>query len=661
MLDSLAVFLLAAMAVIVGRWALEAAGTVLARGHRKLLAELGGTVAVAAFVLVLLCLALLSAGFIWQGWSGLGLRFAVLMSSSVGQQALFGALAGLVIIEGFRHLSHHQTEKGGAADHAVQTAKNTGAIALVAVLFVLCVLFSEPRTLRAVQSLNFGPAKLDFAQIAAAVRTQPLQVATGPSSEAGVNPPRLTVLLSLAGRGPSGGSGSPNPPLTPYSMIEADREALRILDGATQEEIANYAKAQQAFLASFGPLFTCVGEYLRISTDRRGLLLESAEISQGLAIVSRAIQWVEFAARRQAQFPGSGTDPDAVRALENRFGELVGNDLWRNVDRVVTSVSAHAAFVRGAAQLWPSPQGGVTRVASASFTPSAGEQGGCPENRGLATDGLLRPKGDPAPYAAIATANMMAALGDHVAALRTMLDWIKDWNEGGSGVRWPLLRAYVELAKLGRDLRPEAPASAAMLPALRAGLDGFFTHTAMRSHEDWRHKPGERRPACNDASNASVSPQMRDFFFGYSFLLFKFVDTLHDVRDLDESFGEEDLLRVRFLEEFDTQCLKAILRGSLDSGTLHLLNQFTVARAKVLYASRAERLGRITRARARELREEARLTAEETLNWFRRRRLALEPAVEARISYAIQHLNWHPNRSIALQAQALLDEVRTAD
>jgi hypothetical protein len=221
-------------------------------------------------------------------------------------QLIGGALAGVILYEGFRRTQQMSDVSEGAL-------KNSAIVILPAVLFLAVALLSREGVLERITGLEAGGVKVTMQPMGGAGAPdgigQSRPAVAGSSSVIRDPFPNLQLLNNLINDDES------------RDLIARDLDIIRRFSGSNNSiatEIENVANAHRGFLRLFGRNLSCLTEYVILSNDSRLMAIAGVDIPLGLVVIERTIR------KARGSFPRQDKEhaKDLLRAILLQYERL---------------------------------------------------------------------------------------------------------------------------------------------------------------------------------------------------------------------------------------------------------------------------------------------------------------------------------------------------
>jgi hypothetical protein len=451
-----------------------------------------------------------------------------------------GALAGVILHEGFR--------RSRQADGKKSSVLSSASSALLPVaLFLAVAVLSREGMLERIAGLEAGGVKVTLQPLERASRrdevTQGQQV-TGHSGRSHQNFPNIEALKDLMNVVPRDG------------LIGRDLQFIARLSGRNDQETVNTVRsitaAHQDFLSLFQGALTCLERYVEISRDTRLVAIAGVDVPLGFVVLNRAIA----DQNRQRQELTSEVKGVFLELLKN-MDQLKGR-MYRYMDTF--SSGARNQCVEG-----PEQRAIENHLTPPEFSQKSNEKTRSQEIHLLSE--LWRQERS-APYVTLAAAWLGAVYKEPGMAAKLLTDWLHEnprnlRSSSGADVAlaWFRVRTLVELLAILPSTfgRPEPASARAALQVTFTELESLpglpslerYTRAFVRSKAGECPKIHEGLPISNESGNQIDA----HLYFIRTHVLARLLHAVVDNPDPTNRLNAEHLRLATALKDTDLTCL----------------------------------------------------------------------------------------------------------
>jgi cell division protein ZapA (FtsZ GTPase activity inhibitor) len=481
-----------------------------------------------------------------------------------------GALAGIILYDGFRRTQEMSAESEGAL-------KNSAIVVLPAALFLAVALLSRDGVLERIVGLEAGGMKVALQPLERASKRDeivPSQSLTTNGERQDEVFPNIAALLDLTD------------PDKNRNMIQRDYQIILRLAGPNQNLTIqdNVFREYGQFLGMFRSTVLCLDNYIKKSNDTRLVAIAGVNVPLAFVVLERAIR------ERQSD-----------RSL-NHARKLL-DTLRKNEEQLQEAMGSYMdGFQNGENNKCQSSQGSPAQPDPASSADKQSDD----KPPHILLDGVWKEKSD-APYITLAAAWLGAAYKEPSMSARLLTEWLADKRntlapeKPDVTLAWLRVRTLIELIIILPSTfgRPE-PASARA--ALEVAVGEFEALPSLPRLEHYARTTVR--------SNGSACPKIHDspdplgldanLFLTRASLLARMLLAVVDNPDPANRLKAHHMRLATALRDADLACFPSILKP-YDSQAWSAVFQITYARVARAWAAEPV----VSREQARELQKEA--------------------------------------------------------
>lgn len=491
-----------------------------------------------------------------------------------------GALAGLILYEGFRR----SQEMGGGTDGAV---KNSAVVILPAALFLAVALLSREEVLERIAGVEAGGVKVTMQPMDGASRRDEIGLArptiVGSGAISSDSFPNLTLLNDLI-------KSDEN-----TDLIARDLAIIRRFRGKLDSESEKVIKEYRLLLRLFGRNLECLSQYVSMSNDGRLIAISGVDVPLGLLFLERSLR---------GRAPSAPEDKEGAKKLLRqillRFEQFRGE--MNNYVRVARPESPSFAV--------------------STSTKQPPDWNKCSDDRYdqlvlVQVSEILEAlwvRERNAPYLTLAAAWLGSAYKDQNLAAKLLMDWlVQNPSDGASDIvlAWFRVRTLIQLV----NILPSAfggPESATARHVLEATLREFEAMPGLPTLE--RYAQSSVR---GDVKNCPKIGDIHDEVDTslYNTRIFLLARTLHaivDNPDPTNRLNAQHMQRATALRDADPVCIKKMAQNqNIETRrALAAIHQIVYARVALAWSSDAT----VSREQAQELKKQGREALRKGLN-----------------------------------------------
>lgn len=492
-------------------------------------------------------------------------------------QLIGGALAGVILYDGFR-----RTQK--MSDVSEGALKNSAIVILPAALFLAVAILSREGVLERITGLEAGGVKVTMQPMGGAGAPDGIGQSRPAVAGGGViqnNFPYLRLLNDLIKKE----NRFPD-------MITRDLEIIGLLSGSSGREaveaVRPTAEAHRVFLRLFADDLECLTQYVELSNDTRLTAIAGVEIALGFVVLERALQ-----GNQGIRGPSNGSKL-VLRRMLKKFG-----DLRRNMGDYLRAAGIVADNKCGSGST------GAHHLPIAS--PGHSEPSSTQDERGYAEMNDLWQQNRNAPYMTLAAAWLGSAYKDPGLAAKLLITWLAD-NEPLStatpdlALAWFRVRTLIQLV----NIMPSAfggTEPAAARHALDATWREFEALPGLPSLERYARSIVKGKADDCPKIGSKLSDTDASLYHTRIFILARRLHAVVDNPDPTNRLNAYHMRLAHALKEADPVCIPGDQpRKAFDMRALGAIHQIVFARVAFAWASDPA----VSREQAEDLRKQGR-------------------------------------------------------